>query len=259
MFVAGIDIGSLCTKAVILKEDKKIVSYTIIRSGSLYKEAAETAIEAAATKAGIGLNDLSYIISTGYGRARVPFSKGEITEISCHARGIREILPDIEMVIDIGGQDSKIIYLNQMGQLSNFVMNDKCAAGTGRFLEVMATALGVSLEEMGRISLQAKEEVEISSMCTVFAESEVISLFAGGYEKAEIAAGIHQSIARRVVGLIGQLGVRNRIAMSGGVAKSIGVVRALESKLGVKIFIPDEPQIIGALGAALIALDRASS
>lgn len=259
MFVAGIDVGSLCSKAVIMGHDRKIVSYAIIRSGSLYKEAAKTVIAEAARQANISLDDLTYIISTGYGRAIVPFTNGEVTEISCHGKGIRAVFPETEMVIDIGGQDSKVIYLNQNGHLSNFVMNDKCAAGTGRFLEVMAAALEVSLDEMGKISLQSTQEIEISSMCTVFAESEVISFFAGGYEKADIAAGIHQSIARRVMGLIGQLGIRSKIAMSGGVAKSIGVVKALEKRLGVKLLVPEEPQIIGALGAALIAHDRATS
>jgi predicted CoA-substrate-specific enzyme activase len=162
----------------------------------------------------------------------------------------------VRTVIDIGGQDSKVIQINEKGQVVRFVMNDKCAAGTGRFLEVMAGALEFDLDEMSESSFQARENIEVSSMCTVFAESEVISLFAGGYAKSEIAAAVFRSIARRITGLVGQLGLKEKAAMTGGVAKSRGMVRALEEKLGVTLMIPEEPQIIGALGAALFARDK---
>lgn len=259
IFTAGIDVGSLCTKVVILDGEKKIKSYAVLRSGSVYRGAAEAALKEALSGAGLDSDQINYIVSTGYGRSRVPCADSEITEISCHARGANYISAEIRTVIDIGGQDSKVIRLNETGQAVRFVMNDKCAAGTGRFLEVMADALGVDLEEMSEISFQAKKDVEVSSMCTVFAESEVISLFADGCSKPEIARAICRSIARRVTGLVGQLGVKERVAMTGGVAKSKGMVHALEEKLGVSLLIPPEPQIIGALGAAIFAYDRVTA
>ncbi|OIP89154.1 MAG: 2-hydroxyglutaryl-CoA dehydratase [Syntrophaceae bacterium CG2_30_49_12] len=258
-FTAGVDVGSLCTKVVILNSEKEIKSYAILRSGAVYRGAAEAALDEALKKAGLDAKELSYIVSTGYGRSRVAYANNEITEISCHARGANFISAEIRTVIDIGGQDSKVIQLNEKGQAVRFVMNDKCAAGTGRFLEVMAGALEVDLDEMSEISFQAREDIEVSSMCTVFAESEVISLFASGYTKPEIAGAIYRSIARRVTGLVGQLGLKERVAMTGGVAKSKGMVRALEAKLGLTLIIPPEPQIIGALGAALFAYDKAPS
>ena len=258
-FTAGIDVGSLCTKAVILNSEKKIKSYAILRSGAVYRGAAEAVLNDALQKAGLDSKELSYIVSTGYGRSRVACANNEITEISCHARGANFILPEIRTVIDIGGQDSKVIQVNEKGQAARFVMNDKCAAGTGRFLEVMAGALEVDLDEMSEISFQAREDIEVSSMCTVFAESEVISLFADGYAKSEIASAVYRSIARRITGLVGQLGLKETVTMTGGVAKSKGMVRALEEKLGLTLFVPPEPQIIGALGAAIFAHDKVQS
>jgi len=258
-FTAGIDVGSICTKAVILNSTKKIASYAILRSGAVYRGAAETVLNEALSRAGLDSKELSYIVSTGYGRAKVACANNEITEISCHARGANFISADVRTVIDIGGQDSKVIQLDEKGRAVRFVMNDKCAAGTGRFLEVMAGALEVDLDEMSEISFQAKEDIEVSSMCTVFAESEVISLFAMGYDKPEIASAVYRSIARRMMGLVGQLGLKERVAMTGGVAKSKGMVHALEEKLGLTLLVPPEPQIIGALGAALFAHDKVPS
>jgi predicted CoA-substrate-specific enzyme activase len=255
-FYAGIDVGSLCTKAVIINSNYQIEAYSIIRSGAVYKGAGETALNEALKRASLKQDELDYIISTGYGRARVPFSNGQITEISCHGRGANFVFPEVRGVIDIGGQDSKVIEINAKGQAIKFVMNDKCAAGTGRFLEVMANSLEVSLDEMSELAIKSQSYVEISSMCTVFAESEVISLFAEGADKADIAASIYRSIARRVTGLAGQIAGKERIAMTGGVAKSKGMVRALEESLGTKLFVPEEPQIIGAFGAAINAHDR---
>ena len=255
-FYAGIDVGSLCTKAVIINADKKIEAYSIIRSGAVYRGAGENALKEALQKADLEQDKIDYIISTGYGRARVPFSNGQITEISCHGRGANFIFPEVSGVIDIGGQDSKVIEINEKGQAVKFVMNDKCAAGTGRFLEVMANSLEVDLEEMSEFAYMSTEQVEISSMCTVFAESEVISLFAEGAAKADIAASIYRSIARRITGLAGQIVRKGKIAMTGGVAKSKGMVRALEESLGIKLFVPEEPQIIGALGAAINAREK---
>ncbi|MDP2953779.1 MAG: acyl-CoA dehydratase activase [Chloroflexota bacterium] len=254
--VAGIDLGSLCTKAVLIDSEGKVVSYSIIRSGAIYQGAAEKSFGEALTNAGLKASDVQYIVATGYGRNRVPFANEQITEISCHARGAKWTFPEIHTIVDIGGQDSKVIYVGDQGQVMNFVMNDKCAAGTGRFLEVMAVALEVYLDQLGTLSLQSTKDVEVSSMCTVFAESEVISLIASGTEKADIAASIHRAIARRVSGMVGQLGLREKVSMSGGVAKNIGVVRALEKKLRTTLLLAPEPQIIGALGAALVAADR---
>lgn len=256
-YFAGIDIGSLCTKAVILDSDKKIKAYTIIRSGAVYKGAGETALKEALTKAGLKQDDISFIVATGYGRARVPLADAQVTEISCHGRGANYVFPEARAIIDIGGQDSKAIEINEKGQAVKFVMNDKCAAGTGRFLEVMAGSLDVDLDDMSELASESKKEVEISSMCTVFAESEVISLFAEGTGKADIAAGIYRSIARRVTGLAGQI-IRGggKVTMTGGVAKSKGMVKALEKTLGTELLVAKEPQIIGALGAALIAYDK---
>jgi len=255
-FYAGIDIGSLCTKVVILNSNNKIESYSILRSGAAYKGAAETALNEALNKVSLCMEQISGIVSTGYGRSRVSFANYEITEISCHARGANFFFPDVRTVIDIGGQDSKVIRVNEKGQAVRFAMNDKCAAGTGRFLEVMAGALGVDLDEMSELSFQAKENIEVSSMCTVFAESEVISMFANGYAKQEIAGAVYRSIARRLSGLIGQLGLTEKVAMTGGVAKSKGMVQSIQEILGIKLLVPEEPQIVGALGAALIAYER---
>ena len=253
---AGVDVGSLCTKAVIIDEEGRLVSHSIIRSGGFYEGAAETAIEEALSSAMLVRKDLSCVISTGYGRARVSFSHDHVTEISCHARGAKQLFPDIHTLIDIGGQDSKVIYVNDEGWPKNFVMNDKCAAGTGRFLEVMAGALEVNLAEMAEISFHSREEMEVSNMCTVFAESEVISLLSRGSDKGDIAAAIFRSIARRVTGLVGKLGLKEPAAMTGGVAKNRGRVRALEEKLRATLLIPSDPQITGAYGAALIAAEQ---
>ncbi|MBI4304628.1 MAG: 2-hydroxyglutaryl-CoA dehydratase [Chloroflexi bacterium] len=278
-FVAGVDVGSLCTKALIWdarlrqgydgqaslrqgyggQASQKVVSYHIIRSGALFREAAETCLAEALRLAGLKSGDIDYVVSTGYGRANVKFANDQVTELTCHARGARHFCPDVHTVIDIGGQDSKVIHINDQGQVENFVMNDKCAAGTGRFLEVMAGALQVNLEGLGELSLRSQIEVDVSSMCTVFAESEVISLFAAGHNQADIASAVHRAIARRIVGMVGQIGARGKVAMTGGVAKNIGVVRALEKKLGTAILVPEEPQINGALGAAIIAAERVSA
>jgi len=254
--VAGIDVGSLCTKVVLLDGQREILSYKIIRSGASYQGAAESSFNEALAATDLSAKDVHYIVSTGYGRARVSFAHHHVTEITCHARGAKFIFPQVRTVIDIGGQDSKVIYVNEDGRPTNFIMNDKCAAGTGRFLEVMAGALEVDLDEMGAMSLRAQRETKVSNMCTVFAETEVISLLAQGCDKTDIAAGIYEAIARRITGMVGQLGLKEPVVMTGGVAKSKGMVHALEKKLGTKILIPPEPQIIGALGAAIIALEQ---
>jgi len=256
MKAAGVDVGSAYTKAVLVEEDGEIAACSIVKSGAIHDKAAQEALNLALTRAGLRRDELGYIIATGYGRARVPFAQETITELTCHAFGVKTLLPQAAMVVDIGGQDSKVIHLNPDGSVSRFHMNDRCAAGTGRFLELMASIMDLSLEEMGRLALTAQERLEISHMCAVFAESEVISLISRGHDRAAICAAIFRAIARRVEGLIKAVGLREGVAMTGGVAKNVGAVRALEERLGVRLLIPPEPQIVGAYGAALLALRR---
>ena len=255
MPVAGVDIGSLTTEAVLL-EKKKILAGIIIPTGANSKAAAEKAIQMALKDSGVDREQLQYIIATGYGRVSVPFAHEKITEITCHGRGAFFMDPAVRTVIDIGGQDSKVIRLNSQGKVMDFIMNEKCAAGTGRFLEVMAQALEIDLVDISRLALLARKTVTISSMCTVFAESEVISLIAEGYPRAEIVKGIITSIVERTVSMVHRIGVENKLMMSGGVAKSAATVKALQKNLGTKITVPPEPQIMGALGAALLAEER---
>jgi predicted CoA-substrate-specific enzyme activase len=254
-YPVGIDVGSASAEALILK-DGKILAYSILETGANSRKAAEKALEEALKKAGISRTEVGPIVATGYGRISVDFASRQVTEISCYARGISFLYPEVKMVIDIGGQDSKAILVGKNGRVLDFVMNDKCAAGTGRFLEVMAKAMEVNVEELGEISLRSRNPAEISSTCTVFAESEVVSLIAKGVPVEDIAAGIHKAIARRVGAMARRIGVVPPVAFAGGVAKNVGVVKALEEELGVKLIVPEEPQIIGALGAALLATEE---
>jgi len=255
MPVAGIDVGSLTAEVVIL-DDSKILCYTILPTGANSKKAAEKAMNEALNKAGLKSTDLDFSVATGYGRISVDFADKRITEITCHGRGAHYWDKNVRTVIDIGGQDSKVISLNETGRVLDFVMNDKCAAGTGRFLEVMAQALEVDLEQLGELSSRAKETVTISSMCTVFAESEVVSLIARGLSREDIAHGLHRSIADRTAGLVHRVGLIEAVMITGGVAKNRAVVQALNEKLQTKLIVPEEPQIAGALGAALLARDE---
>lgn len=259
MIFAGIDIGSVSSETVIIDKNKIILAYEIVRTGSNSKKAAEKSIQAALNKANVSFNDITNLIATGYGRKIVPFKSEEISEISCHAKGAHFLFPSTKTVIDIGGQDSKAIRLNENGEAVDFNMNDKCAAGTGRFLDEMAKALDTSVEHLGKLSLRSKKSLVIGSMCTVFAESEVVSLLAENETREDIAKALHNAIADRVLSLAYKVRLENAVTFSGGVVKNIGVVDALKSKLpGITINIPGEPQIVGALGAALIALDLAN-
>ena len=256
-YVCGIDVGSLSTDAVIVDGEKRIAGTGIVRTGASSLRAAEEALEKALSTAGLDRSALGFIVSTGYGRAGLPFADRAVTEITCHARGAWFLFPDTGTVLDIGGQDSKVILVGQGGRVLDFTMNDKCAAGTGRFLEVMADKLQVGLDEMGELSNRAQGEATISSVCTVFAESEVVSLVARDHPIGEIVRGIHRAIVGRVWGMISALGPKGELTMSGGVAKNRGVVSMLEERWGRAFHVPEEPQIVGALGAALIALDQA--
>ena len=251
-YFAGVDIGSTMTKVVIM--NRAIVASVIGPTGPEHRKLANRVMEEALAKAKLSFDDITYVVATGYGRINVPFADKQITEISCHARGVSYLLPEVRTVIDIGGQDCKAIKLNN-GRAVDFVMNDKCAAGTGRFLEVAAEGLGVKLEDMGRLSLEAKNVVEIGSTCTVFAAQEVVAQLSAGVPLPDIIAGLHEAIATRIYGMVRRLKIEREVALTGGGAKNIGLVRALEAKLGFPVLVPPEPLLTGAIGAALLGED----
>jgi (R)-2-hydroxyacyl-CoA dehydratese activating ATPase len=252
MQTAGIDIGSITTKAAIFA-DKKIVATKVIFTGYNAEASGLKVYEEVLKEAGIDKNAVKKIVSTGYGRNSVKLADKSYTEIMCHAVGAHFLNPHIRSIIDIGGQDSKAILLDDNGKVKNFVMNDKCAAGTGRFLEVMARAMEVNLDEFGAMSIKSKQPSKISSLCTVFAESEVISLIAKGEQRQDIIAGIHESIAARISSMTGRVGLQEPVMITGGVARNIGVIHALEKKLEMKIEVSQYAQVNGAIGAAILA------
>ena len=260
-YVAGIDSGSTSTDVVILDQNGKIKSTMIIPTGGGAMMSAEKSLAAAVEKAGIQEEDIVRIVTTGYGRAYIDSGDDSITEITCHAKGAHYLNPNVRTIIDIGGQDIKAISIDEHGAVTNFLMNDKCAAGTGRFLEMMARTLGLSLEEMSTKGLEWKENIVISSMCTVFAESEVVSLVAQNKNVADIIHGLNVSVASKVGALAARLGKKNpgEYMMTGGVAKNQGIINALEEKLGAKLYICDEAQLCGALGAALFAYEKCTA
>ncbi len=254
-YIAGIDSGSTSTEAVILDSEHNIVSSAVVPTGVSVPDSAKKAFKVALQKVSLSEERIVRTVSTGYGRTAVTFGNRDITEITCHGKGAYFLNPAIRTVIDMGGQDSKIIRLNSDGSVKDFAMNDKCAAGTGRFLEMMAQSLGITLEEISLCGLKWDEEITISSMCSVFAQSEVVSLIASGKKLSDIVHGLNVSVASKVIALGGRTGAEPGYMMTGGVAKNIGVVRAIEEKLGVTIYVPKEPEICGALGAALIAME----
>jgi predicted CoA-substrate-specific enzyme activase len=256
-YFAGIDIGSLTCDAVIVNEDAEIISSAIVLTGARSRNAIEAAYTEAVERADLAKDEISGLISTGYGREQVEGRQKSITEISCHARGAHFLFPKTSLILDIGGQDSKTIRVGEGGQVMDFAMNDKCAAGTGRFFQVMARALEIDLDDFGELASRATKALSISSMCTVFAESEVVSLVARGEKVEDIIAGLCRAVAERTRALAQRVGIAPEVTMTGGVAKNLGVVRALEGLLEHSFNIPDEPQIVGALGAALYARDTA--
>ncbi len=256
MYVLGIDSGSTSTNAVIMDQDRTIKAFSVVRTGAKSGESADRVLKEVLEKAGLSRADIAWIVSTGYGRVSIPFADENVTEISCHGKGAHYFNPKIRTILDIGGQDSKAIRLSEQGEVKDFVMNDKCAAGTGRFLEMIARTLEISLDELGAIALTSTENIEITSMCSVFAESEVISLIANNKEKNDIANGVCGAIANKAYGLLRRVGLEPDFMMTGGVAKNPGVVRAVEQKLGAKLYICEEPEIVGATGAALYALEQ---
>lgn len=256
VYVMGIDSGSTSTNAVILNQNRELIASAVIRTGAKSGESAQRILKEILEKAGLQRSDLIKIVSTGYGRVSIPFADENVTEISCHGKGAHYLNPQIRTILDIGGQDSKAIHLNEKGDVTDFVMNDKCAAGTGRFLEMMARTLEVDIEDLGVLSLKSTENIEISSMCSVFAESEVISLIAQNKETSDIAHGIHMAIAAKAISLMRRVGLEPGYMMTGGVAKNPGVVKVLEEQLKAPLYISGEPEIVGALGAALYGLER---
>jgi predicted CoA-substrate-specific enzyme activase len=252
MITVGIDVGSITTKAAVVRNGK-LISDKIIETGYNARDAGKKVFDDIIEDLGLDAASLNGIISTGYGRNSVDFAHKTVTEITCHATGAHYLNSKVRSVIDIGGQDSKAISIDSKGGVKDFAMNDKCAAGTGRFLEVMARALQVNLDDFGEFSLRADQPSKISSLCTVFAESEVISLISKGEKRENIIAGIHESIAARVVAMANRVGIAEPIMMTGGVAKNLGVLNALEKKIGKAIEVSKKTQVTGAIGAALLA------
>uniref|UniRef100_A0A7C2N6F1 2-hydroxyglutaryl-CoA dehydratase n=1 Tax=Archaeoglobus fulgidus TaxID=2234 RepID=A0A7C2N6F1_ARCFL len=251
MITAGIDIGSLTAKCALMR-DGELIAYRIIRVSPDLEETAIKVFEETLRAAGIEKEEVGRVIATGYGRNKVSFADKKVTEISCHAKGALYFIPTAKTVVDIGGQDSKVIAIEN-GRVVEFVMNDKCAAGTGRFLEVMAAALNLKVEELGDVAEKAEKATKISSTCTVFAESEVISHLASGEKVEDIVAGIHEAIASRIAAMARRVKIEPDIVLTGGVAKNRAMKKALEREFGMEIKLPPEPQIVGAVGAALFA------
>ncbi|MBO8181003.1 MAG: 2-hydroxyglutaryl-CoA dehydratase [Archaeoglobus sp.] len=251
MITAGIDIGSLTAKCALMR-DGELIAYKVIKVSPNLEETARKVFQETLKAAGIKEEEVEKIIATGYGRNKVGFADKRVTEISCHAKGALYFIPTTRTVVDIGGQDSKVIAIEN-GKVAEFVMNDKCAAGTGRFLEVMAAALNLKVEELGEVAEKAKRATKISSTCTVFAESEVISHLASGEKVEDIVAGIHEAIASRIAAMARRVKIEPDIVLTGGVAKNRAMKKALEKEFGMEIKTPPEPQIVGAVGAALFA------
>ena len=255
MLTRGIDIGSTASKAVIMQDGKDIIAESVVSVGTGTRGPKEV-FQNVLNQADVTVDQIDRILATGYGRMGFERAAREVSEISCHARGVHYLVPTAGTIIDIGGQDAKAIRVDSNGSLDDFIMNDKCAAGTGRFLEVMSRVLDIRVEDMGEVSSHSTKELSISSTCAVFAESEVISRMSNNETVEDIAAGIHRSVAKKTASLVTRMGpIRKDVVMSGGVAQNSGVVKALENILNCNIIVPDKCQLAGAIGAALIAYD----
>jgi len=239
------------TKVVIIDEDEKLLARVVSYTGAEHRRLANKVMEQALEQANLPFSEIAYVVATGYGRINVPFAARQITELTCHARGVVSLFPTVRIALDIGGQDAKGLQISN-GKLVDFVMNDRCAAGTGRFLEVIADALGLRVEELGDISLKSTNKVKISSTCTVFAQQEVVSRISEGVPLEDVVAGLHDAIASRVVRMVGRLKIEPDVVFTGGVAKNIGVVNAIKENLGCEVSVPEDPLLSGALGAALL-------
>lgn len=260
MITAGIDVGSVTTKCVLF-DGKRMIAKAIVKTLADPNKAAESVLKKTLADAGLSIKDIAYTVSTGYGRRAIEFGNSSVTEITANATGASFIgspFGQIRTIIDLGGQDSKVIALEKDGNIKNFIMNDKCSAGTGRFLENMANVLGVTIDEMGELSLRSTTPLNINSTCTVFAESEVISLIARKAKKEDIIAGLHKAISKKIVHMARELGVRQVVFFDGGGSKNKGMKKAIEEALGTEIFVPQDSQFVIALGAAIIAFKLAA-
>lgn len=257
LLTLGVDIGSATSKCVILRDGIELIASSIVVAGT-GTNGPTRAFKEVLDKSSFSKDDITYIVATGYGRATFEAADSEVSELSCHAKGVHFICPEARTIIDIGGQDVKVLSLNEQGRMQNFLMNDKCAAGTGRFLEVMANILQLNIGDLEKEAEKATKLVSISNTCTVFAESEVISQLSSGVEIPDLVAGICESVARRVGSLAKRIGIIEKVFMSGGVAQNGGVRRALEQSIGKEIVYTKDAQIMGALGAALFAYEKAT-
>ncbi len=253
---AGVDVGSTQTKAVIINEGLEIVGRSLIDTGANVVQAAEKAYLNALNDSGRREEEVAYVIGTGYGRYKVTFGDTQVTEISCHGRGAVHMFPDTRTVLDMGGQDTKAIAVSETGEIVDFCMNDKCAAGTGRFLGAASMALDIPLDELGSTALKSEKPVKISTTCTVFAESEVLSWLGKGKKIEDILLGVHKSISSRSISLLRRVGLNQQITFTGGVAKNIGMVEVLNENIGKELNVSNESHFMGALGAALFAMDH---
>lgn len=255
-YAAGVDVGSTQTKAVIINEAREIVGRSLLDTGANVVQAAEKAFLEALKEAKLREEQVTYVIGTGYGRYRVTFGNAQVTEISCHGRGAVHMFPGTKTVVDMGGQDTKAIRVSPDGEIVDFCMNDKCAAGTGRFLGAASKALDIPLGKLGNKALESEKPVKISTTCTVFAESEVLSWLGKGKKIEDILWGVHKSIASRSVSLLRRVGIEDEVTFSGGVSRNVGMVKALEERLETTMNVSEESHYMGALGAALFALDH---
>jgi len=258
MLVAGVDVGSTMTKAALLDENKQVRALAMVDTGANVVRAAERAFREVLATAGFEDWDVTFTVGTGYGRYRVPFGDLQVTEISCHAKGACFLFPGTHTVLDMGGQDTKAIRINETAEVKDFAMNDKCAAGTGRFLTAAAQVLGLTLEELGTVAGEAKKPLKITNVCTVFVEQEIMMHLARGCAVEDVLAGVHSAIAGRTIALLRRVGLEEEITFTGGVARNPGMVRALEERLKLKLNVAPESQHIGAIGAALFAWERAA-
>ena len=254
-YAAGVDVGSTQTKAVVVDEARSIVGRALLPTGSNVIRAAESAFEEALRAGGLREEEVEYVVGTGYGRYKVTFGNTQVTEISCHGRGAVHMFPGTRTVVDMGGQDTKAIRVSPVGEIMDFCMNDKCAAGTGRFLGAASSALEIPLDQLGPTALRGERPVKISTTCTVFAESEVLSWLGKGKKIEDILRGVHQSIAQRSAGLLRRVGIVEEVTFTGGVARNTAMIETLQQALGVRLNVSEESHYMGALGAALFALD----
>lgn len=254
-YTLGVDIGSASSKAVILNGDREVIASAVIQAGTGTSGPGRVMAEIFSTS-GLRRGDIDWVVATGYGRYQNELANSQVSEITCHAKGVHYLFPSARTILDIGGQDAKAISINENGRVLRFFMNEKCAAGTGRFLEVMSRILEIPLSDMGQYDELAQDEVQVSSTCTVFAESEVISLLSRGEQRNDIVRGVHNSVVSRAAGLLYRTAMEPDFVLTGGVAQNAGVVRALERELKRSVLVSDQAQLTGAIGAALLALEQ---